>query len=122
MKRVLPLFVGVLLASAPIFAQSAAGKSADAKTLRASGTVSAVAADSVTVKAKGGEWKFQVDNSTKISAQGATRTKADLKGENKAPRITDFVKVGDFVDVRYHDMGATKHAANVLVRSSIAKK
>jgi len=121
MKRVFPLLVGVLLASAPVFAQSGAGKSGAAKTLSASGTVSGVTSDSVTVKAKGGEWTFQVDKDTKISVKGATRTKAELKDEKKAPRVGDFVKVGDYVDVKYHDMGATKHAADVVVRASVPR-
>jgi hypothetical protein len=119
MKRMLPLLVGVLLASAPVFAQSGAAKSA--KTLSAGGTVSAVTDDSLTIKAKGTEWKFQVDKDTKISVKGATRTKAELKDEKKAPRVGDFVKVGDFVDVKYHDMGATKHAADVVVRASVPR-
>lgn len=120
MKRMLPLLVGVLLASAPVLAQSGAGKSA-AKTLSASGTVSAVSEDSVTVKAKAGEWTFQVDKETRISVKGATRTKAELKDDKKAPRVGDFVKVGDFVDVKYHEAGATKHAADVVVRAAVPR-
>jgi hypothetical protein len=34
--------------------------------------------------------------------------------------ITDFVKVGDNVTVKYHDMGTTKHAATVTVRSGMS--
>jgi hypothetical protein len=129
MKRLLPLFVGMLLAAAPAFAQDKpadkqatkpAGKSASAsnKTMTANGTVSSVAADSLTVKATSGEMTFAVDDKTHVVAKGASHQTAAAKGEGKATPITDFVKVGDMVSVKYHDMGATKHAASVTVKSS----
>jgi hypothetical protein len=124
MKRLLPLVVGILLAAAPAFAQDKpakpAGKSTSGgamKTMTASGTVSSVAADSLTVKATSGEMTFAVDNKTNVVAKGASHKSASAKGENKMTPITDFVKVGDEVSVKYHDMGTTKHAASVTVRS-----
>jgi hypothetical protein len=126
MKRLLPLFVGILLAAAPAFAQDkpakpAAKSSAGAasKTMSAMGTVSSVAADSLTVKAASGEMTFAVDDKTHVVAKGASHKTASAKGEGKMTPITDFVKVGDEVSVKYHDMGATKHAASVTVRSGM---
>ncbi|PYR88958.1 MAG: hypothetical protein DMF84_26165 [Acidobacteria bacterium] len=124
MKRLLPLFVGVLLVAAPVLAQDKpaakpAAKSTSGaanKTMTTMGTVSAVAPDSLTVKAKSGEMTFAVDTKTMITGHGASHKSAAMKGENKATQITDFVKVGDEVSVKYHDMGATKHAASVTVR------
>jgi hypothetical protein len=136
MKRLLPLFVGIFLAAAPAFAQDKpadktaakpAGKSAGTsksasgtatKTMTATGTVSSVAADSLTVKGSSGDMTFAVDDKTHVVAKGASHKSAAAKGDNKMTPITDFVKVGDAVSVKYHDMGATKHAASVTVRTS----
>jgi hypothetical protein len=128
MKRLLPLFVGMLLAAAPAFAQAkpadkqatkpAKSASASTKTMTANGTVSSVAADSLTVKASSGDMTFAVDDKTHVVAKGASHQTAAAKGEGKTTPITDFVKVGDSVSVKYHDMGATKHAASVTVKSS----
>jgi hypothetical protein len=119
MKRVLPLILGVLLLAAPGFAQDKADAS---KTLTAAGKVSAVTADSVTVKGKDGEWKFDVDNATTVVAKGGSTKMAAIKKDKKPAVVTEFVGVGDDVSVKYHDMGASKHAATVTVRSAASKK
>jgi hypothetical protein len=116
MKRVLLLVLGVLLVSGTAFAQE---KAKSDKTMSASGSVTAVSASSITVKGKAAEWTFDVDKDTHVSVQGATKKTAALK-DNKLPaQITEYVKVGDTVTVKYHDMGATKHAADVMVRTSM---
>ena len=120
MKRVLCLVVGALLATAPVFAQAPTAAKPAGKTVTATGTVSAVTADSVTVKGKDGEWTFAVDKDTKITMPGASKKTAALKDAKKPAPITEFVKVGDSVTVKYHD-GPTKHAAEVLVLSAIKK-
>src|SRR6476619_2664431 len=110
MRRLFGILTGALLTIAvPALAhagQEAKPKPASTKTLTASGTVSAVTNDSLTVKGKTDEWTFTIDKSTSVKAKGAT---------HKTAAITDFVKTGDMVTVRYHDMGATKHAASVSV-------
>jgi hypothetical protein len=127
MKRLLPLIVGVLLVAAPVFAQTAAkpkkeGKEAksatESKSMSATGKVTAVAADSVAVKGKKGDWTFSVDKDTTVVAKGASHKMAAMKADNKPAVITEFVSVGDDVSVKYHDMGATKHAATVTVRTA----
>jgi hypothetical protein len=122
MKKVLMLALALAIAAAPVFAQDkkgdkkAAGASASAsKTMKATGSVTAVSADSLTVKAKDGDMTFAVDAKTNVQAAGASHKTAAAKADNKATPITDFVKVGDEVAVTYHDMGATKHAATVHV-------
>lgn len=117
MKRLFMVFVGVLLVSAPAFAQAAKPAPAG-KTLSAMGTVSAVTADSLTVKGKTDEWTFAVDKDTTVTAVGASHKMAAMKADKTPAVITEFVKVGDNVTVKYHDMGATKHAATVQVRNS----
>ena len=127
MKRVLSLSLGVLLLAAPGFAQAAKGakaekaaKPAASKTLSAMGKVTAVTADSVTVKGKDAEWTFAVDKATTVTAKGGSHKMAAMKADKKPTMITDFVSVGDDVSVKYHDMGATKHAASVSVRNPMA--
>ena len=115
MKRLLLLVLGGLLVSGPAFAQA---KAAADKTLNANGTVSSVSASSLTVKGKSGEWTFAVDKSTHVSVSGASKKTAAAKDSKEPLEITQYVKVGDTVTVKYHDMGATKHAADVVVRSS----
>ena len=126
MRRVLGVFVAAfVLSAASVFAQAAkpaakpaTEKAAAAKTMSASGTVSAVTADSLTLKAKTGEMTFDVDTSTKVTARGASHKTAAMKDEKKSTMVTDFVHVGDSVTVRYHEMGDKKHAASVTVRSA----
>ena len=128
MKRVMGVFVGALLLSAlPAFAQAEkpkadAAKPSASKTMSATGTVSEVSADSLTVKAKSGDMMFAVDSATKVSARGASHKTAAMKDDKKSTQITDFVHVGDTVAVSYHDMGDKKHAASVTVRSSAPPK
>jgi hypothetical protein len=87
-----------------------------AKPMTATGAVTAVAADSLTIKGKTEEMTFKVDSSTKVIGTGATHKSEEIKGQNKPTVITDFVKVGDNVSVTYHEMDGTKHAASVRVR------
>src|SRR6266852_3106720 len=125
MKRVLPLLMGVLLLAAPALAQAkkSEGKKSEAKSATASksqtasGKVTAVSADSLTVKGTA-EWTFTVDKSTTVIAKGGSHKMAALSADKKPTVITEFVKVGDEVTVKYHDMGATKHAATVTVKAA----
>ena len=116
MKKVLMLAVALALAAAPAFAQDK--KSDSGKTLKAAGAVTAITADSLSVKGKDGEWTFAVDAKTNVTAPGGSRKTAAAKADNKPTPITEFVKVGDEVAVSYHDMGGTKHASLVRVTSA----
>jgi hypothetical protein len=108
-----------MVAAAPAFAQDKkpADKPAAEKTMSAAGEVTAVTADSLSVKGKTAEWTFAVDSKTQVTAAGATHKTAAAKAENKPTAITEFVHVGDQVAVKYHD-GATKHAASVRVTTA----
>jgi hypothetical protein len=120
MRKVLMLAVALMVAAAPAFAQDkkAADKpAAPAKLLSAAGAVTAVAADSLTVKGKTGEWTFAVDSKTQVTAAGASHKTAAAKADNKATPITEFVHVGDAVAVKYHE-GTPKHAASVRVTAA----
>jgi hypothetical protein len=120
MKRVLVLVgvFGVLLASVPAFAQAKADTQPNpGKPLMAYGTAISVTADSLTVRGKSGVYAFVVDKTTRVSTPSATH-KTAMKEAKKPIAITEFVKVGDEVAVGYHEMGGTRHAASVTVRTS----
>ena len=116
------LVVVLALVALPIVIQADQGATAPKpKTLNAMGTVSAVTADSLTVKNKADSWTFTVDKTTTVNAKGATHKTAELKKDGKPSTLPEFVKVGDAVTVSYHDMGGTKHAASIRVTASAAK-
>ncbi len=85
-------------------------------TMSATGTVKSVAADSVVVTDKDGkDWTFAVDTATKVIAKGASHKSDEKKAEHAPMMITDVVKTGDKVSVKYHDMDGKMHAASVRV-------
>jgi len=109
MKRLLI----VALAVAALCVGQAVGLDAQGKTktMTASGTVTAVTGNSLSIKAAGGkDMTFTVDNTTKFVGKG-------LSTKSKAGPITatDAVAMNDKVRVTYHDMGGTMHAANVSI-------
>lgn len=124
MKRLLVICMAAMFAIAPVSAMAQTKAPADkaAETHTATGTVSAVAADSITIKAKSGELTFTIDSKTDVTGKGLTTKTAALKKEGKPTVITEFVKVGDSATIKYHDMGTTKHAASVRVVPAVVKK
>lgn len=126
MKRFYAVVGAVVLALLPVYAAGQTTKPATdtkakkatpaAKAITATGTVTAVAADSLTIKGKADETTFKIDSTTKVIGAGASHKTAEMKAQDKPTVITDFVKVGDNVSVTYHDMDGTKHAASIRVR------
>jgi hypothetical protein len=88
----------------------------DTKT--ATGTVKAVAGDSITVTGDNNqEWTFAVDSDTTVVAKGASHKMRAAKEAGKSTMITDFVKEKQRVSVKYHEMpGGKLHAAEVTVK------
>jgi hypothetical protein len=108
MKHAL-VVVAVVLAASLVFAPVA---SAQTKWVR--GTVVSVGADTVTVKAAGGEMTFKVDKNTLLTARGAgtAQREAEKMGASGV-KFTEFVKAGMGVEVHYTD------AAGVLTATEI---
>lgn len=80
----------------------------------ARGTVTAMTADMVTVKAGAQEMKFAIDAKTNVIASGgSTATRKAAAAGTAGPKLSDLIKVGDAVEVSYHEMGGTMHAAEV---------
>jgi hypothetical protein len=121
MKKLVALAAfAMLVAAGSGYAQekkAAPAKEASGKTMTAQGTVKSVGADSIVVTdAKGKDWTFGVDAKTAVQAKGAgTKTAAAKAAGKTGISITDAVKSGDKVTVKYHDMGGTMHAASVRV-------
>jgi hypothetical protein len=89
----------------------------DTKTAR--GSVTAMAADSINVKVQNVDMKFMVDSKTTVEARGAgTKSKAAQAAGMAGPKLGEVVKVGDAVEVSYHDMGGTLHAAKIRAVAS----
>jgi hypothetical protein len=106
MKRLIAMLgCAVLLAAAPPAAMAQATKTVK-------GSVTAVGADSITVKVGGKDMTFAVDAKTHVVAPGgSTKTRA-AKAEGKAgPMLTEVVKTGQAVEVSYHEKGM--HAATI---------
>ena len=88
-------------------------------TKTARGSVTAMAADSISVKVQSVDMKFTVDAKTTVEARGAgTKSKAAQAAGMAGPKLGDVVKVGDAVEVSYHDMGGTLHAAKIRAVAS----
>ena len=104
MKRIVSLVSAfVLLLGISAFAQ---GK---AKTQSMSGAVKAVSSSSITVEGGGKSMTFNVTPSTKLLAKGSTAKTKERKAAGAAGlQITDMVKVGNSVVVRYSGMEATE--------------
>jgi hypothetical protein len=86
-----------------------------AKTSSASGSVSAVSNDSLTVKGSSESWTFAVDKNTRVIGEGVGTLGRKMKEAGKGMQITDAVGVGDTVTVSFSDVGGTKHAVSVNV-------
>ena len=81
------------------------------KEKQATGKVTAVSADSVTVDVNGTPMMFMVDTTTEVIARGAgTKTRETEATTGRKPAIADLVKVGDNVQVRYTESGGTMTA------------
>ena len=88
-------------------------------TKTAKGTVTAMAGDSITVKVKNQDMKFSVDDKTEVIAPGGShKTAAAQKTGAAGPKLADVIKTGQAVEVEYHDMGGTMHAASIRAIAS----
>jgi hypothetical protein len=88
-----------------------------AKTAR--GTVSAMAGDSLTIKAADHPMTFAVDGKTTVQAYGAgTKDRAAQAAGNPGPKLGDVIKVGQAVEVTYHDVGGKMQASMIRAVSS----
>jgi hypothetical protein len=82
--------------------------------------VTAIGADSVTVKVREADMKFGVDDKTMVEAVGAgTKSRAAEAAGKAGPKLSEVVKPGQAVEVSYHDVGGKLHAARIRAVSSV---
>src|SRR6185295_17232278 len=90
----------------------------EGKTAR--GTVTALGADSLTLKVGDHEMKFGVDSKTTVEAVGAgTKSRAAQAAGASGPKLTDVVKVGQPVQVNYTEAGGSMQATKIRAISSL---
>ena len=108
MRRILALSLAAALVAL------VAGLAQAQSTQKARGTVTAVAADSITISAGDKPMTFMVDAKTVVTASGAGTASRAAEAAGKAgPKLAEVLKVGEAVEVEYHDLGGKLHAANV---------
>jgi hypothetical protein len=89
----------------------------DTRTAR--GTVSALAGDSLTIKAADQTLTFAVDGKTVLEAEGAgTATRRAAASATAGPKLGDFLKTGEAVEVNYRETGGALRAERVRKVSS----
>lgn len=81
----------------------------------ATGVVSAVSGNSLTVKGKTGDTTFVIDSKTTVSGKGLGTATRKMNEAGGKPTLSDFVHDGDTVNVTYHDVGGTKSASLVRI-------
>jgi hypothetical protein len=106
MRLVLILSCALALAAPPALAAQAE------PTKTATGTITSVAGNSVTVKTASGDMTFNIDAKTHVIAPGGgTKTRAaQAEGKPGAP-VADLLKTGQKIEVKYHETGM--HAATI---------
>jgi hypothetical protein len=84
------------------------------ETKSARGTVTALAGDTLTVKAGTQELKIMVDQKTTVVVEGGgTAERAAAAKGTTGPKLAELLKVGDAVEVSYRETGGMLHATNV---------
>jgi hypothetical protein len=82
-------------------------------TKKVTGTISAITADSVTVKVGGTDLSFVVDDKVMVIAPGAGTRTRQAEASNSKPKLGDLLKAGDAVEVSYTEVGGSKLAAEL---------
>jgi hypothetical protein len=92
-----------------------AEEAAKPKAMSATGVVSAVSGNTVTIKEKTGDATFTVDAKTVVSGRGFGTAGRKIVDAGGKPTLGEFVKEGDTVTVTYLEEGGAKKASNVRV-------
>ena len=117
MKR--SLLLALSLAGIVMPALSPVLHAEQSKTAR--GTVTALAADAMTVKVRDTEMKFAVSRSTLVQVRGGSHKTAAARTAGMAgPRLADLLKIGDPVSVSYSEANGAFRATNIVVASATA--
>jgi hypothetical protein len=105
--------LAIPLATLVVLGAAALGTAAQEEKM-ARGTVTAVAADSVTVKVRDQDMKFAVDAKTTVEATGAgTQARRAAAEGRPGPKVTELIQAGQAVEVSYSQSGSTMHATRI---------
>ena len=78
------------------------------------GTLTAITADSVTVRVANTDMKFSYDDKTTVQAPGAgTKARQTAEAGKPGPKIADLLTAGQAVEVSYHDVAGMLHATMI---------
>jgi hypothetical protein len=93
------------------------GSAAPAETTGGSarGTIAAISAASVTLKAADKDWVFAVDSKTLVLGEGMGTITRQFKEQGKMPTITDLLRVNDQVVVYFKEGADAKRATEIRV-------
>lgn len=98
------------------FVPTAFAQSGSAKTLKTNGRVTAITADSITIRPGMETMTFIVDKDTKVIGKGVgTKTRA-LEAAKKPVTITELVEEVDSVVVKYQDLSGKLHAREIDIK------
>jgi hypothetical protein len=86
----------------------------------ARGSVTAVAANSITVKGDK-EWTFAIDSKTMVIGRGVGTITKQMKEKGQAPTVKDLVGVGDTVIVSFKEVGGAMQASEIRIATKAAK-
>jgi hypothetical protein len=86
------------------------GAEVSSKIQSMTGVVKTVSVSSLTLEHAGHEITFALDSATRAIAKGGPR---DLLRRTPGPTITDIIKVGDRVTVRYRQSDGAMHAVEL---------
>ena len=113
MVRVMCLTLAIATAIGISAAGAQTGGRLSSKVQSTTGVVKTVSASSLTLERGGNEIIFAVDSATRVFTRGATR---DLVYRyERQHKLTDIVKAGDRVMVRYRLSGSAINAVEVRV-------
>ncbi|MFO7691870.1 MAG: DUF5666 domain-containing protein [Vicinamibacterales bacterium] len=87
----------------------------------ARGTITALSAASLTLKAPDKEWVFTVDSKTLVVGEGLGAIDRQFKAQGKGPALTDLLGVNDHVIVYFKDAADAKRAFEVRVMQKAMK-
>jgi hypothetical protein len=105
MRRVWMLTVVVLAAAllaAPAFADQ-----------WVRGPVKSIGPDTITVTVKGMDHVFKVEKTTLLIAKGGSTAMKEAEKGKPAPKLSDFIKVGDHAEVHYKEAAGAKVATQI---------
>lgn len=110
------LSIMLLLVSSCTFASGASAQSTG-KMLKTYGRVTAITAESLTIRPGNETMTFVIDGSTKVKGKGVgTKTRA-LQAAKKPVVITELVEELDSVTVRYQDVSGKFHVREVDIKA-----